>query len=396
MADKNNKSLFVLSLILGSMIAIGPLSVDMYLPAFGAIENDLNTTPQLVGYTLTSYLFGIGIGQLIMGPLTDRYGRKLPTQIGLLVFSISTLLISLSTNIYEIIGLRVIMAFGACVGMITSKAIVRDLFEPQDMARVFSMLMLVMGIAPIIGPTFGGFMAAEFGWRSLFYFLAAYSFLMILSISFFLKETKEPDKTISLKPLAIIKDYIVVFKRRKFLYYALAGSLLFSGLFAYISGASFIYEDYFHFDKKTFGMAFGANAAGYIIGAQLNNLLLRRYSPARICRVVTVVQAIIAIGLVISLFFPGITQYTILIGIWTFLFSLGFITPNTTTESLASFTKLTGSASALIGSMQMGFGAVISAVVSYFISDSLLPIILTMAVCSVGGAIILQLEKRTE
>ncbi len=392
---QSGRSLLGLILILGSMMAIGPLSIDMYLPAFSAMEADLNTTSALIGYTLTAYLFGIGVGQIVLGPFTDRFGRKPPTQIGLIVFCLSALGIGLASNVYQIIGLRVLMAFGACVGIITSKAIVRDLFAPQQMARVFSMLMLVMGIAPILAPTIGGYFVAHFGWRFLFYFLTAYSFLIIISISLFLKESKTPDKSIQLKPKAIFSDYKKVFFNRNFLFYSFASSLLYSGLFAYISGASFIYVDMFHFTAKTFGWAFGANAAGYILGAQLNNYVLKKYMPADISRVVTLIQACIAILMLITLFIPGIKLYGLVIGIWLFLFSLGFITPNTTTEALAPFNKLAGSASALIGGMQMGFGAIVSALVSYTLSDSILPIALATAFCSLSGAILLQIEYRT-
>lgn len=396
MKERDLKTLLGLLFILGSMMAIGPLSIDMYLPAFSDMAEDLGTSSELIGYTLTSYLFGIGIGQIILGPFTDRFGRKRPTQIGLIVFTLTALGIGLSSNVYQIINLRVLMAFGACVGMITSKAIVRDLFEPQYMARVFSMLMLVMGIAPILAPTIGGYIVAGYGWRHIFYLLTLYSFLIFLSITFFLKETKEPDKSISLKPKAVFKDYRTIFKNRNFLFYSFAGSLLYSGLFAYISGASFIYVEVFEFSHTTFGWTFGLNAAGYITGAQLNNYVLKKHTPAKISRVVTAIQGCIAILMLLTLFTPALTEYGLIVGIWLFLFSLGFITPNTTTESLAPFSKLAGSASALIGGMQMGFGALISAIISFALTDSVNPIIITMAACSIGGAILLQIEKKAQ
>lgn len=395
MQERDSKKLLGLLFILGSMMAIGPLSIDMYLPAFSVMAMDLNTTPELVGYTLTSYLLGIGIGQIILGPFTDRYGRKRPTQIGLIVFTIASLGIALATSVHQIIGLRILMAFGACIGIITSKAIVRDLFEPQYMARVFSMLMLVMGIAPILAPTIGGYIVAGLGWRYIFYLLTAYSFLIILSITFFLKETKAPDKDISLKPRAIFREYGTVFKNRNFLYFSFAGSLLYSGLFAYISGASFIYVEMFQYSHTSFGWTFGLNAAGYITGAQINNYVLKKRRPADISRVVTVFQASIALLMIVTLFIPSLTEYGLVGGIWLFLFSLGFITPNTTTESLAPFTKIAGSASALIGGMQMGFGALISGIISFSITDSVAPVVITMAVCSLGGAILLQAEYRS-
>lgn len=374
------------------MAAIGPLSIDMYLPAFNDIALALGTDKNQVGYTLTSYFLGIGIGQLMFGPLSDRYGRKKPTVIGLIVFATSALAIYFTPNIDVFIGIRVFMALGGCIGMITSKAIVRDLFPPEDTARIFSILMLIMGIAPILAPTLGGYMVAQFGWRSIFLFLTIYSVLIVLSVSIFLRETKQPDRMISLKPRAVIRDYIRIIRNPWFLKYSLAGSLAYAGLFAYISGASFLYMDQLDFSQQEFGRTFGINAGGYILGAQINSLFLRRWSSTLVSRRTIFVQTIVAAVTVTGFFIPSLFTYMTIGGLWFYLFCLGFITPNTTAQALAPFQRLAGSASALIGAMQMLTGALISAIVSVVIGASSLPMLIVMLVCSLVGTILLSVE----
>ncbi len=391
MSNKQN-STFGLILILGSMAAIGPLSIDMYLPAFNDIAQSLNTDKNQVGYTLTSYFLGIGVGQLMFGPLSDRYGRKWPTVIGLTVFAFTALAIYFTPSIEFFIGIRVVMALGGCIGMITSKAIVRDLFPPEETAKVFSTLMLIMGIAPIVGPTLGGYMVAHFSWRAIFLFLTCYAFLIVISVSVFLRESKTPDRMISLKPRAVIRDYMKILGNPWFLKYSLAGSLAYAGLFAYISGASFLYMDRLGFSQETFGWTFGLNAGGYIFGAQINRLFLRKWPSTVVSRRTILFQTIVAAIVVIGFFIPSFFRPMTLTGIWLYLFCLGFITPNTTAQALAPFQRLAGSASALIGGMQMLTGALISAIVSVVMSQSILPLLVVMFICSLAGTILLRME----
>ncbi|WP_236975898.1 multidrug effflux MFS transporter [Membranihabitans maritimus] len=397
MGDEKRNSTLGLILILGSMAAIGPLSIDMYLPAFNDIALGLNTDKTQVGYTLTSYFIGIGIGQLLFGPLTDRYGRKWPTVIGLGVFLISAFAIYNTPNIEFFIGIRVLMALGGCIGMITSKAIVRDLFPPEDTAKVFSFLMLVMGIAPVIAPTIGGFMVASFGWRSIFLLLTIYSLIIFFSVTFLLKESKGVDPTVSLKPLAVAKDYRTVFLNSWFLRYSMAGSLAYAGMFAYISGASFIYMDVFGLSQQQFGWTFGLNAGGYIGGAQINRLFLKRWSSSLVCKRTMLLQSMVAVIMVISFFIPVLSKGITIAGIWIYLFCLGFITPNTTAQALAPFEKLAGTASALIGGIQMLAGALITGLVSVLLSvnGTIFPIILVMTICSIIGMILLNLGMKS-
>lgn len=394
MKDNNRNTTLGLILILGSMAAIGPLSIDMYLPAFNDIAQSLETDRARVGYTLTSYFLGIGVGQVLFGPLSDRYGRKWPTIVGLIVFGLSALAIFFTPNVELFIVIRVFMALGGCIGMITSKAMVRDIFPPEETAKIFSFLMLVMGVAPIVGPTLGGFMVAEFGWRSIFLFLTIYAFLIAVSVGTMLKETKGADRTISLHPRAVVRDYMRILKNPWFLKYSVAGSFAYAGLFAYIAGAAFIYMDDFGFSQKTFGWTFGLNAGGYILGAQINRLFLRKWSSEGVSRSVIQFQTGVALLTVILYFILPAGSYVVLAGIWLYLFSLGFITPNTTAQSLAPFSRLAGSASAMIGAMQMLFGALISAVVSLLIGKSSLPVLLVMMVCSLIGSVLLSVPVK--
>lgn len=389
---KRRNSTFSLVLILGSMAAIGPLSIDMYLPAFNDIAQSLGTDKNQVGYTLTSYFLGIGVGQLLFGPLSDRYGRKKPTVIGLILFSLSALAIYFTPNIQAFIVIRVFMALGGCIGMITSKAIVRDLFPPEETARIFSILMLIMGIAPILAPTLGGVMVAQFGWRSLFLFLTIYPILIALSVGFLLRETKQPDPDISLSPPAVIRDYLKIIRNPWFLKYSVAGSLAYAGLFAYISGASFLYMDQLGFTQQEFGWTFGINAGGYIFGAQVNNLFLRKWSSTLVSSRTILFQTMVAVIMVVGFFIPNMFWMMTVAGIWFYLFCLGFITPNTTAQALAPFERLAGSASALIGALQMLTGALISAIVSMIIGNSSLPMLVVMLICSAIGTIILRVS----
>lgn len=390
--ENHRNSTTRLVLILGSMAAIGPLSIDMYLPAFNDIAESLHTDKNQVGYTLTSYFLGIGLGQLMFGPLSDRYGRKKPTIVGLIVFALSALAIYFTPSIDVFIGIRVFMAFGGCIGMITSKAIVRDLFPPEDTARIFSILMLIMGIAPILAPTLGGYMVAEFGWRSIFLFLSIYAVVIVFSISFLLRETKQPDPEISLKPTAVMRDYLRILRNPWFMKYSLAGSLAYAGLFAYISGASFLYMDQLGFSQQEFGWTFGINAGGYILGAQVNNLFLQKWSSTLVSRRTIFFQTLVAAVMVTGFFIPSLFWYMTIGGIWFYLFCLGLITPNTTAQALAPFERLAGSASALIGALQMLTGALISAIVSLVIGASSLPMLIVMLVCSGAGTVLLQIK----
>lgn len=392
-----SKQRYYLVFILGGLSALAPLSIDMYLPAFPAIANGLNTDISHVAFSLTSYFIGISLGQLFYGPITDKYGRKKPLLIGLLVFFIASVGCALSPSIDWLIFMRVIMALGGCVGMVVSRAVVRDVFPVNETAKVFSTLMLIVGAAPILAPTLGSWILTISTWRTIFHFLAAFSLLLIISVYFYLPESGTIDRKLPLKFKKIITDYKTVFSEQTFLYFALASSVAMGGLFAYISGSSFVFMKYYGLTESTFGLVFSLNAIGFIIGSQFNRLLLNKYSSLQIITAASGILFIVAMLMVALYGFKLITLGILITLIFSFLFCLGLLVPNATAMALAPFKKTAGSASALIGFLQMVCGASLSALVGAMHNETLLPMLIGMAFAgSATFAIIMMLNSKVK
>ncbi|WP_439881817.1 multidrug effflux MFS transporter [Pontibacter sp. MBLB2868] len=370
-------------LILGALAALGPFAIDMYLPGFPAITKDLNTDISHVALSLTSYFIGISVGQLIYGPLVDRFGRKKPLIIGLIIFVTASIGCAMAPTVEWLIGLRLLLALGGCAGMVASRAVVRDVFPVSEIPRVFSMLMLVMGVAPIIAPTLGGFVTANLGWRYIFILLSGIGLAVLLLVSFRLPESRGADKTLSLKPKRVIGDFISVLKNPAFLTYALAASTAQAGLFAYITGSPFVFMEKFGLSETHYGWAFGLNAFGFIAGSQVNNLAMKRRTSAQITLRAGIVQFVAGVLLLTGNYFGFIGATGSLMLIFCYLFSLGFISPNASALALAPFARNAGSASALMGSAQMAMGAVASALVSTFHNGTSLPMTSVMASATV-------------
>ena len=380
---------YSLLLILGGLSALAPFSIDMYLPAFPAIAAGLNTDISQVAFSLTSYFLGISVGQLFYGPITDKYGRKKPLLFGLSVFFIASIGCAFSPTIDALIYMRVIMALGGCVGMVVSRAVVRDVFPVSETAKIFSTLMLIVGVAPILAPTVGSWVMTVSTWRTIFHVLAALGLILILAVYFYLPESGSINNKAPLKVRTIIHDYKVVFSERTFLYFALASSIAMGGMFAYVSGASFVFMTYFGLNEAGFGLVFSANAIGFTLGSQLNRLLLNRYTSLQIITGASIVLAVVS-SLMLIFFNLGLITLTVMVGLLiAFLFSLGLLVPNATAMALAPFKKTAGSASALIGFVQMVCGASLSALVGALHDDSLFPMIVGMTLSGFGSFIII-------
>ena len=210
------KSKNVIVLVLGTLIAIGPFSIDMYLPGFASVAEEFDVDISRVGLTLTSYFIGIALGQLAYGPLMDRFGRRKPLIVGLSLYIISALIAAFSWNLYVLIITRFFMALGASSGMVASKAMVRDLFDKKQVADVLSTLMLIMGVAPIIAPTVGGIVIGFFNWEAVFFILASFAAIMLFNVTFILPESVKPNRSTSLHPKAVVLEYISILKNREF------------------------------------------------------------------------------------------------------------------------------------------------------------------------------------
>ena len=384
---------FFIFITLGLLSAIGPFSIDMYLPGFDAIAASLDTTVAHVQLSLTSFFIGIASGQIIYGPLLDRFGRKIPLLIGLVIYIVASISCALTNSADHLVAYRFVQALGSCGGMVASRAMVRDFFGPTESAKIFSMLMLVIGISPILAPTVGSFVMAHWDWHGIFVVLAVITSCILLAVVFFLPESSGPNPDMSLMPRPITQSYWQVFKNRQFITYALAGGLASSGLYAYLAGSPYIMITLYGLDESQYGLVFALIASALITASQLNRYLLTRYSSEKIAKVALIVQS--AIGLIlVALCLTGYINLFVMVAlIFLFLGSQGFVFPNTSALALAPFNKLAGSASALLGSLQMACGALSSGLVSYFHNGSTVPMAGVMAGCASLSMLILSLNS---
>jgi len=379
--------------VLGLLSAIGPFSIDMYLPGFEDIAASLHTTAAVVTLSLSSYFIGISVGQLLYGPLLDRYGRKKPLYAGLALYIVATFICMQAKDIHTLIVLRFIQALGSCAAQVGAMAMVRDLFGPEDSAKVFSLILLVIGASPMIAPTAGGYIVTVWSWRIVFLVLLILGVLITLLTIFLLPESYPPDKQFSLKPLPILRNFLAVMRVRQFVVYVLVEAFAFAGLFAYVSGSPLVFMGYFHLDKRTYGWVFAFLSVAFIVLSQLNTLLLRTYKSEQIVRVSLVGQVVVAVlfltGNLAGWFGLG---YTILF-LFLFLTCLGFTYPNAAALSLAPFSKNAGTASALLGFFQLGVGTLASVAVSVFSNGTATPMVAVIAVSSVLAVMVLVLGQ---
>jgi DHA1 family bicyclomycin/chloramphenicol resistance-like MFS transporter len=385
---------FFLILLLGSLTALGPFSIDMYLPGFPAIAKDLHTTVAKVSLSLSGFFIGISVGQLLYGPLLDRFGRKKPLYIGLGVYIIASIGCAYATTIDALIILRCIQAIGSCAAAVASIAMVRDLFPVSENAKVFALLMLVVGASPMIAPTVGGYVTTAFGWHSVFLVLMLLGVVNLLASIFGLPESYRPDKTISLKPRPILKNFLVVLTEPQFYTYALTGAVAFSGLFAYVAGSPLLFMDIFAVKEETYGWIFAFLSIGLIGSSQINTILLRSYSSEQLIFAALICQGLTGIVFLAGSFngWFGLPETIFLLFI--FLSCLGIASPNTSALSLAPFSKNAGSASALMGAIQMGLGTLASIGVSLFDTRSSLPMVAIMASTSLIALTILYFGRK--
>lgn len=379
------KQHYALILVLGGIMAIGPFSTDMYLPGFLAIAEDLRTNVAQVGFSLTSYFIGVSLGQLLYGPLLDRYGRKKPLMFGFLAYTAASLGCAFAPSIPVLVAMRFFAGFGGCVGMVGSRAVVRDLFSGAEMARMFSLLMMVFGIAPIIAPTLGSLVVSAFSWEYIFVLLALIGLLVFLAMGRFLRETKGSDTSISLHPKNVMLGYIDVIRNRAFVRYGLAAASGTAGFFAYIAGSAFVYMTLLGFSERQFGLVYGLNVVGLVLSNQINRTLLRRHTLTQVLRKATEIQLLLIVSLLVGGFMGLAGKASILVLVFFYLFCFGCVTSNAIALALEPFTKNAGAASALIGSIQMVAGALSSALASYLHNGTIMPMVAVIAASTCIG-----------
>ena len=379
--------------ILGLLTAISPFSIDMYLPGFRDIAAGLHTTVASVSLSLSSYFVGISLGQLLYGPLLDRHGRKRPLYFGLLLYILSSAACTQVHDINSLILLRFVQALGGCGATVAAMAMVRDLFGPKESAKVFSLLLLVIGASPMLAPTAGSYIISLYGWRAVFVVLLVMAILITLLAILGLPESYQPDESFSLRPKPILKNFWSVLRDPAFLTYSVSGSLAFTGLFAYVSGSPIVFMDVYHVDKKTYGWIFAGLSVGFIGLSQFNTLLLKKYSSEQIIKVALAIQVLLSLLFLFGNMAGWYSLPQTLVFLFFLLGSIGFCNPNAAALALAPFSRNAGIASALLGAMQMGTGALGSVAVSVFSNGTATPMIAVMAISSALAWIVMILAQ---
>jgi DHA1 family bicyclomycin/chloramphenicol resistance-like MFS transporter len=359
-----NRSPFVIILILGALTTLGPFSIDMYLPAFEKIAVYFGTTIPKVSLSLSSYFVGLAVGQIFYGPFLDRFGRKKPLYIGLTLYILSSFACMMATSVNGLILARLFQALGGCSATVGSVAMVRDFFSPDEGAKVFSKLMLILSVSPFFAPTVGGWIVTAWGWQTVFLALGSIAIIFLLVVVFFLPESSGSDKSVSLNIGSISKTFVSIFRNRRFFTFAVSGAFSFAGLFTYIAGAPSIFFGVFHLSEKMFGLVFAFLALGMVGGAQFNIFLMKYAPPEKIYKKALQIQTLMGLIFLVGSLTTGYGLYSHLIILFVYIACVGLTYPNATALALTPFEKNSGSASALLGTLQMGIGAVAAATFS--------------------------------
>ena len=359
-----------LTLVLGAFIALGPLTIDMYLPALPTIADQLSTSSANVQLTLTGTLLGLGLGQLVLGPLADALGRRRPLLIGTAVHLVASLLVLVAPNVLVLGVLRVLQGAGAAAGAVICLAIVRDLFVGRPAATMLSRMMLVLAVSPVLAPALGGALLTVTSWRGVFAVLALIALLLLAAGRFALPETLPPERRRTVGVRSTLRGYADLLHDRVYVGLVLVAGLTMAGLFAYVSGSSFVYQDQFGLDEQQFALLFAAGAIWLIGATQLNPVMLRRWSPAQLLFAATVAGAVVG-GVLVALAATGTGGlWGVVVPLWAVLACCGVALPNAPTLALARHGEAAGTAAALVGAIQFGIGAVTSPVVGLLGNDA--------------------------
>lgn len=371
-----------LLLILGALSAFGPLAIDFYLPSFPALARAFATDVEHVQLSLASYFAGLAIGQLVYGPMADRFGRRKPLLLGVALFSLASLACALAPSLEWLIAARFVQALGGCAGMVVSRAVVRDLCDPISSAKVFSQLMLVMGLAPILAPLAGGLLLSSLGWPSIFICLTLFSLACLVAVAIWLPETLAHDAPLA--PLrGALGEYKRLFADLPFMGYALTGGCAIAGMFAYIAGSPFVFIELYGIPAEHYGWLFGSNALGFVLVAQLNAWLVARQGPAYWLGKTVWFYLACGVALLLVALSKPTALWPLLIPLFGCIASLGILLPNASACAMAGQGQHAGSASALLGSVQFVIAASAAALVGVLHDGSAWPVAVVIFSCGV-------------
>lgn len=375
---------FRIALVLGLLSAIGPFAIDMYLPALPEIGSSLGAGIGPVQISLTAFFLSLGVGQLLYGPVSDMVGRKPPLYFGLVLFALASIGCALATDIETLISLRFVQGLGAAAGMAIPRAVVRDLHTGNDAARLMSLLMLVFSVSPILAPLVGSAVIAFAGWRGVFWVVTIAAVVGLATVAFVLKETRPAEQRVENSLGGALKAYGVLLRDTHYLGLVFIGAFAMAGFFTYLANSSFVMIDHYGLSPTLYSVAFGVNAAAFFGAAQLNGPLCERFGIVRVVK-----SSVSACGIVMTLMFAyylsGGDRLAVLIVLYFIASALmGFVIPTTSVLALEKHGAIAGTASALLGTMQMLTGSLVMAVVGAFTNGKPLPMVAGMA----AGALI--------
>jgi MFS transporter, DHA1 family, multidrug resistance protein len=376
-----------LLILLGALQAFAPLSIDMYLPAMPVMERVFHASAGAVQSTMVTFLLGFGLGQSLYGPITDRFGRKPPLYASLLLFILSSAACALSSSIPWIAAFRMVQAVAACGGSVVSRAMVRDLFPPEELRRVFSMLVLVLGVSPVIAPLIGSYLLLWFGWKAAFVTQALLGCVCIAGMHFRLPESLSHDAKRPLRLDLIRSSYEQLMKDKTFLGASVVCGFSSAGTFAYITSAPFVFINLYKVPTERFGWLFGAIAAGMVVASQINGRMPHRIPLWRVLRLANLVQLAAGLLLLASVLtgiggLPGVFA-----GVFAYVSAQGFVFPNGSAIAMMRHGKIAGTASALLGTNQFLIAA-IATIFLGFLDNPAAPMALVIAASGIASTLL--------
>ncbi|PKR77542.1 MFS transporter [Halalkalibacillus sediminis] len=386
---------WLLVLLLGALTAMVPLTIDMYLPAFPAIQSELDASTSLVQLSLTASLLGIAIGQLVIGSLSDVYGRKKPLMISVTLFIIASFLCAFAPNIWFLVIFRFLQGLTGAGGIVIGRSIVRDLYEGYELTKMYALLILVMGLAPILAPVIGGGLLALTSWRGIFVVLSVLGILLLIMTIYKIKETLDENQ----RSQAGLKNSLMVFrgllKHKRYIGFALAQGFTAAALFSYISGSSFVLQGIFDLSPQIYGLVFGLNAMGFIGMSQVTGRLAGKVPEEKILKVGFLVALIGGSSLVVASMIEASLLFVIF-GLFLVTSSTGLINPTSLSLAMQTQDRNAGSASALLGLFQFVFGGIAAPLVGVAGTTTLLPLALIILTCQALSALAFVIFARSE
>lgn len=381
-----------LTVILGALSAFGPLSVDFYLPGLPKLTADFHASASAGQLTLTGCVLGLAFGQLAIGPLSDRFGRRPPLLAGLVLYGVASLACAAAPSIWVFVALRVVQGLSGAAGIVVARSVVRDLVSGADAARLYSILMLVLGVVPVAAPVAGGQLLAVTSWRGLFVILALVDAAILAGTLLWLHETLPHERRTTLG--ATTSGFVDLLRDRYFLTYSLVVGLAFASMFGYIAGSSFVLQDVYGISPQLYGVVFGVNAFGLVTCSQLNRALVGRVAAGRLLLAGVAAQAAAGAGLLGIVLAGDVGLAGVLPCLFVTVAALGLVMPNATALALTDYPHAAGRASALLGTMQFLFGAVTAPLVGVAGKETAVPMALMIGVFGVGGLAAVAVARR--